>query len=385
MNRDQVTVAYMLNQFGVGGADRQLLELLKRLDRSRYRPLLYLGSASGFVTEELHDLGIPVRFVRGHGGSKFSAGTLAAEFRRERPEVIHSWMFVANTWGRIAGRLARVPVIITSDRGMDTDLPSMYRWIDVALSPLSLRVIVNADAVAENVHRTRYVPRSKIVTIYNGVDLDVYGKPVDRLEARRLLDLPPEVAVIGMVASFSTRKRWDVFLDTVAEVARRRPIIAACVGDGGLRPAMEEYAREKGLQDVARFYGVRSDIAEVMAALDVFVLSSDDEGMPNVVMQAMAARRPVVATDAGGTREIVVEGQTGYVVPLRDVGGLLDRIDALLDDGAKAREFGEAGRRRVERHFTFDTCVARTTGLYETLLERKGLGRSAAVGEVASG
>lgn len=372
-----IGIAYMLNQFEDGGAERQLIELIRRVDRDRFQPVLYLGSSNGRIAKELPKLGIPIRYVRGAGGGKLAWASLVRELRRQQPEIIHAWQFVANTWGRVAGRIAGVPAIITSDRGMDSEIKPVYRWLDTALAPLSDRVIVNARAVADNVHRTRHVPRSKIVTIYNGVDLDCYSTPMTREEVRRqMLDLPLDLPVIGMIASFCTRKRWDLFLQAVAEVARHRTLLALCVGDGELRPHMEEYARELGLAGSVRFLGLRSDIAEIVAAQNVSVLSSDDEGMPNVVMQAMVGRRPVVATDAGGTAELISEGETGFVVPRGDAAGLAHRIGLLLDDAAMAARFGEAGRRRVERYFTFDACVNDTVAVYEGLLARRKKTRS---------
>src|SRR5437588_4117276 len=117
MAHSSIGIAYMLNQFEDGGAERQLVELIRRLNRSRCRPLLYLGVARGTIAAELDDLDLPVRYVRGRAGSKLAGLSLVHELRRERPQIVHAWQFVANTWGRMAGRLAGVPVIITSDRG----------------------------------------------------------------------------------------------------------------------------------------------------------------------------------------------------------------------------------------------------------------------------
>ncbi|MGH2443899.1 MAG: glycosyltransferase, partial [Chloroflexota bacterium] len=365
-----ITIAYLLNQFEDGGAERQLIELIKRLDPVRFRPLLYLGSSSGCIARELDGLNIPIRYVRGKRGGKYAALKLAREFRRERPKIVHSWMFVANTWARIAGTLARVPIVITSDRGMDTEVSRLHRIADMLLSPGSDHVIVNAHAVAQNVHDTRYVSRDKITNVYNGVDLDLYGRPMDRKLAKRALDLPLDVPVIGMVASFCARKRWDVFLEAVEKVNAGHAVTAICVGDGELRGQMEEYARALGIEQQVRFLGVRADVPNMMAAMDVFVLSSDDEGMPNVVMQAMAAGLPVVATDAGGTDEIVSTGKTGFLVDRGDSETLAQKICTLLEQPELMAEFGRAGRQLVERDFTFTKSVKRMVELYDREIKK---------------
>lgn len=372
-------VAYMITPFTDAGADRQLLELLKRIDRSRFEPSVYLSEPSGHIVDELHQLGLPVVDVGEWGSNERAILFLLGQLRRQRPDIIHSWMFVANTWARVAGRLAGVHTIVTSDRSMDTDLSFPYRMVDVALSPLSSAVVVPARTLAEHVHHGRLVPWRKIVTIYNGVDLDKYGATIDPVEARRALDLPLDRPVIGMVASFRPRKRWDIWLQAVAELARTRTFTAISCGDGPPRAEVERYAQSLGLSDTVRFHGVRSDIPRVMAALDVLTLSSDDEGTPNVVLQAMAASRPAVATDAGGTAEVIVDGETGFVVPRGNPHLLAARIGELLDSPARARAFGRAGRKRVEKYFTFEASVGHTMELYDTLLQRNSQPAAAAM------
>lgn len=363
-----VRVAHMITPFEDAGAERQLLELVKRTDRSRFDPMIYLSQPEGYIFEELKQLDVEVVDVGAWGNNEGATLRMARDLRRRRPQIIHSWMFVANTWARIAGKLAGVPVIITSDRSMDTDLAMPYRCLDAVLSPLSTHVVVNARLLAEHVHRHRGVPWRKLSVIYNGVDLDIYGRPIDRAEARRVLKLPPDRPVVGMVASFRPRKRWDVFLQAISELRQTCPVIGISVGDGEPRARIEQLAASMDLTDSVRFYGVRDDIPRVMAALDVLTLSSDDEGMPNAIMQAMAARRPAVATDAGGTAELIVEGVTGFVVPRGDVRALAGRLRELLVDPARAARFGQAGRERVENQFTFEVCVDQTMALYDRLL-----------------
>lgn len=361
----------MITPFTDAGADRQLLELLKRLDRDRFEPMLYVSEASGYIMDELHALDLPVLDVGVWGCNERVVVPLIAELRRHRPDIIHSWMFVANTWARLAGRLAGVGTIITSDRSMDSDLTLAYRAVDLLLSPLSTRVIVPARTLAEHVHRGRLVPQRKIVTIYNGVDLEKYGASIDRVAARRVLDLPLDCPVVGMVASFRPRKRWDIWLEAMAELLRTRHMIAISCGDGETRPQMERYAESLGIGDRVRFYGVRPDIPVVMAALDVLTLSSDDEGTPNVVLQAMASSRPAVATNAGGTAEVILDGETGFVVPRRDPGQLARRVAGLLDSPERSADLGRAGRRRVQQHFTFEASVNHTMNVYDQLVQQR--------------
>ena len=288
--------------------------------------------------------------------------------RRHRPDVIHSWLFTANTWARVAGRLTGIPAIITSERGMELSRSNVHNRVDHLLQPLADRVIVNAHFLARHVIENRHVPADKIVVIPNGVDTVRFDSNVDRMEARQRLGLPLDRPIIGMAASFSPRKRWDLFLHVVQRVAETHQVLALAVGEGKLRTEIERQARQMALGDTVRFLGVRPDMPDVMSALDVFLLTSDDEGLPNVVLEAMAAGRPAVATDAGGTHEAIRSGQTGIVTPLRDVEGLAEATSLLLDEPELAARYGAAGREVVEREFSFDACVNRTCDLYLEVL-----------------
>lgn len=367
-NPELIRVAYMITPFGDGGADRQLLELLRRLDRRRYQPVLFLSDPQGKIVQELPGLNIPIVDLGREGSNETATLRLVPHLRRFQPHVIHSWLFTANTWGRIAGRLARVPAIITSERGMELDRKRIYRWADIMLAPLADRVIVNAHMLADQVHVMQRVPREKIVVIHNGVDAARYRTSPLRDEARRVLGIEPGTAVVGMVGSFKPRKRWDLFLQAIHLLSPRRPLVALAVGDGESRPEIEKQAREMGLGAVVRFLGVRTDMPVVMSALDLLLHTSVDEGLPNVILEAMATGRPVVATDVGGTNEVLEDGVTGYLVPPRSVSHLVEGASRVLDDPQLAASLGRAGQERVEREFTFDACVGRTTNLYESLL-----------------
>jgi glycosyltransferase involved in cell wall biosynthesis len=220
-----------------------------------------------------------------------------------------------------------------------------------------------------------------VVTIVNGVEISDNLVDTKRAIAplRNELGATDSNPVIGTIGRLHHEKGLDVFLNAAARIAARwsdaRFVI---IGSGPDRAALESHAERVGIGSNVAFLGERGDAQELLGAMDLFVLSSPEEGMPNVVLEAMAAARPVVATSVGGTPEVVVDGVTGLLVPPGNPERLAAAIEAVLADSARMKAMGRQGRERVQKHFRVDTMVARTVAVYEELLmEKSGLPREA--------
>jgi glycosyltransferase involved in cell wall biosynthesis len=221
--------------------------------------------------------------------------------------------------------------------------------------------------VAEFSVRRIGVPRAKVVVIPNGVDFPDQGASPDRSIAREALGLPVDGVLVGSVARLDPVKRLDVLLKALAALGGARAVI---VGYGPQERQLTEMAAELGLNERVRFVGYQQDVWPWLAACDVFVLSSDWEGMPNAVLEAMGAGLPVVATAAGGTLDVVVDGVTGLLVPPRDATALASALERLIHDPNLRRTMGAAGRRRAQEFFSAQHMVERTQALYAELLGR---------------
>jgi glycosyltransferase involved in cell wall biosynthesis len=367
----------MIEGLGVGGSERQLAELLRRLDRHVFEPRLYCMK-SGPMVDEIHDLGIPVTLLgKSLGGGKVATVFAIREILRIRPHVIHSYGFVGNTWACVCGVAARTPLVITGYRGVVHDLTRLQSAVERATRPMQDHAISNSEADRQTL-RARGIPGSKISVVHNGLDLERFHFPPDKAAARKALGLNRDRATIGMVASFTPVKRWDVFLRAAAAIGETRSIQVLCVGEGVLRREMEVLAERVGVRGSANFLGVRSDVADVMAALDVLISSSDSEGLSNVIMEAMALGVPVVATAVGGTPELVYNGRTGCLVPRREPARLARAVERLLESQDERRQMGIAARERIETEFSIDKCVSDTIKIYRSQLEQKGFYRLAA-------
>ena len=373
VGRECIGVCHLITELNVGGAERTLARLLARLDRERFTPVVScLYDGDGAVGEEIRALGIPVLDLRMTAKWRLSAfWRLYRLLRSERPAIMHTWMFHANIPGRILGRLAGVPIIVSSERTMGMESRWRY-WTNRLTDPLTDRVVCVSQRVAEFVVQHVGVPEEKTVVIPNGVDTERFAHLPNKPQARTRLGLHPEAVWVGTVARLDAVKRLDLFLRALAELP---DVHAVIVGDGPERAGLSALAGQLGVAERVVFAGHQTDVRTWLAAMDLFVLPSDWEGMSNALLEAMAAGLTVVATAVGGTPEVVVDRVTGLLVPPRDPQTLADAILRLLRDPDLRKQMGKAGRERVVEHFSVERMVERTEALYEQLLARKGLAR----------
>jgi len=374
-NCDAPSVLYLITELDVGGAQTALLRLLAGLDRDHFSPTvacLYNGDAT--VARQIRALGIPVTDLGMTARWRWDAfWRLYRLLRRERPTILHTWMFHANVPGRVLGRLAGVPIIISSERTMGQERRWRY-WLNRITDPLTDRVVCVSQRVADFAARTIGISRAKLVVIPNGIPLENF-EPGDRSRARTDLGISPTACVVGTVGRLQPVKGTSYLLEAFAHLAPGyAEAILLLVGDGPQRTQLEEMAQRLGVSERVHFLGNRSDVCRLLQAMDVFVLASIWEGMPNAALEAMAVGLPVVATAVGGTPEAVADGETGLLVPSRDPDALAQAIARLLRDPELWRKMGQAGRRRVEQHFSVEQMVRRTESLYEELLRGGTLG-----------
>jgi len=374
-------VAYVIPRMSIGGAQTHLLHVLRLLDRRRFTPVLCCLATDrddrADLLDRVRELGVPVLDARlpdtansmVRPGSLLQLVGIAREFRRRRVRIVHSYLFHANWFGTLAARLAGIPIAIISKRSIDVYPRARDRWACRAVNRMADRVTAVAGAVRDHVHATEGCPLEKIVVIPNGIDIDRF--PLAGASDHRPA---PEAAgtVMGTISRLVWKRGHEELLQAATIVRRAEPSVRlVIVGDGPLRPALEEHARRLGLDGEVRFLGAVHDAARLLPGFDVFVLSSVLEGMSNALLEAMAAGRPVVATRVGGNPELVIDGETGLLVPPRDPEALAEALLRLVRDPGLARRLGEGARRRVESQFTLAAMVGRLEGLYGDLLAER--------------
>lgn len=295
---------------------------------------------------------------------------LAVFLRRERFKVLHCHDLMSNLLGVPAARLAGTPIVISSRRYLDLEWwrgswrNRMVGWI----YKLSTYVIVNSKSIRDLLIQRDGVRREKIQVIYNGIDLDRFGESVSHHDATLSAIRKHSVLVAVAANMYSPVKGHATLIAAAKRVCDDFPQVRfVLIGDGVERPRLEELVKRAELQEHFLFLGSRKNVPELLASCNLFVLPSESEGLPNVVLEAMAAGLPVIATAVGGVPELIQDGVTGLLVPSREPKELSASILRLLRDEELCGRLGRAGRERVVRDFTFDRLINVLKRLYTEL------------------
>jgi glycosyltransferase involved in cell wall biosynthesis len=362
---------FVINSLRTGGAERHLVRLIGGLeDGNRWKTSVYCLSREGPFLAELAALGVPVlgsdrRWTATPWRLLSAFVDLWRSFRQERPAIVHCYLPPAIALGAVAARLARVPRVITTRRIVHTyegRRAVLYRLVTAIADMCSDCVIAVCETAREQAIQEG-TPASKLVTIYNAV-------PASQAGAKS-----PEVGagtpVYGTVGELHPRKGLTNLLRAIPSVLRTLPESRfVIVGSGPERALLVKMARDLGVSDRVTFLGNRNDVAAVLASLDVFVLPSIAEGLPNALLEAMAAGLPVVATAVGGVPEIVQSGVNGMVVEPAAPDALAEALVRLGQDERLRSEYGAANRALVASNFSVERELAETTLVYRRLLDQ---------------
>lgn len=361
---------------GVGGTEVQLMEMAERLDRKRFVVTVVALKGEGAIAGEMRKRGIKVVALNGAG--KMDARVLFRFFslvRTEQPDVIHSFLPLANYVGMIVGHMLKVSVLVASYRGLEQRESSFWAWVDRLVVRLAQATTCCSDAVRWFATEKFGGDPNKYITIYNGIDIERFR--CASAISKSHLGLREGVATIGTVCRLEEpTKGLAVLLKGLAQLNRMPnipPFQLLLVGDGPSANALHRLSEELALNEIVIFVGLRRDVEQILPLLDLFVLPSLSEGFGIALVEAMAAGCPVVATAVGGIPEVVQAGRTGVLVPAGDSNALTDALADLLKDRSKARIFGRDGQRRVATQFAVSTMVHRHESLYERLLKEAGV------------
>jgi glycosyltransferase involved in cell wall biosynthesis len=355
------------------GAEKQMVLLAKGLPRDRFHVEVAALTRLGPLELELQDAGIPVTAI----GKQFKVDPIALfnlnRFLKVRSfDIVQTWIFAANTYGRVAARIAHVPIVVVAEMAVDVWKGRFNRSVDRHLAKWCDRLVGNSRAVVEFYEQIG-VPREKLALIYSGTD-DEEPAQTDPRAIRTALGFKAEAPLILFAGRLAEQKRVADLLKALVLLQYVEPDARTLiVGDGPLRDHLEEVSQAYHLDSRVRFLGHREDVPELMAASDLVVLPSAFEGLPNVVLEAMRLRKPVIATAAPGTTEVVVDGQTGLLVPIGNPPLLARAMRDVIRNPVVAAQFAEAGRARVEKQFRVATMVAQFAELYEELARAKGV------------
>jgi glycosyltransferase involved in cell wall biosynthesis len=324
-------------------------------------------NGDGVIANKIQAQGIPV--IDLGMSSKYRVDAfwrLARVLRAQQPAILHTWMFHANITGRILGRATRVPVIITSERTMGQE-GFFRRWLNRSTASLADSIVCVSQSVADFATQSIHLPAQKIRVIRNGIELDKFEHLPGKSEARKKLNLADDSVIIGAIGRPRAVKGYPMLIDAFSRLAPFHPSAAlVIIGQGPDLLKLQRQARAMNLDHRILFLGDQTDIPGLLPALDVLALPSLYEGMPNVAIEAMAAGLPVVATGVGGTLEVVVQGETGFLVPASDPAAFAKALSVVMSDPGMRIRLGQAGRQRVYEQFNILSTVQQTQALYDS-------------------
>lgn len=368
-----VRILQIIPSLDRAGAEKQLLLLAAHLPREEFEVHVCALTRGGPLAAELQAADVPVTVI----GKRWKADPLAYwRLKRHiaalRPDLVHTWIFAANAYGRAAARAAGVRHLIASERCVDQWKAGYQFAIDRRLMRYTDRVVVNTSATRDFCVE-HGLPAERFEVIPNGIP-PARPSRFTRSELLAELGLPEDALLVGTVGRLWPQKGikdliWAfVITNTITPGAK-----LLVIGDGPQRSLLEQFVRDLKAEEYVLMLGHRDDVPDLMPHLDVYWAGSEYEGMPNAVMEAMAAGVPVVASDIPGHRDLVVPGETGMLYPRGDRASICRETDKLLADAALRRQLGEAAQQRMLEEFSVERMVERHVELYRQVLSAKGV------------
>jgi sugar transferase (PEP-CTERM/EpsH1 system associated) len=371
-------IAHVLFRLDTGGMERVLITVINRT-QSRYRHAVICLDGFGALRQQIADPDVVCLALNKKPGKDWGCYfRLWRTLRRLKPDLVHTYNFGALDAAPVA-RLAGVRRVLHAERGRDANDPNgesrKYRNLRRWLAPFIDRYLAVSRDLRDWLTETVGVDPSRVVYIPNGIDAANYVLAPAKKQARPLLGdfAPLDAIVIGTVGRLDPVKdqeglvsAFHLLCESLPQVCERLRLVIA--GEGPQRAGLEARIAHLKLENRVRLLGNRTDVPALLAEFDIFALSSIAEGMPGVLLEAMAAGLPVVATDVGGVGEVVSRGQSGLLVPARDIRALSNALSSYVSDEALRQQHGQAGRRCVETGFSLDGMLSAYTALYDALL-----------------
>jgi glycosyltransferase involved in cell wall biosynthesis len=366
-------VLYVIWSLQAGGAERVVADLARTVDRSRFRPVVCCLNFKGQLAALVEAEGIPVHVL--DKGPRIDLGALVRLvrlMRRERVDVVHTHLWTSSFWGRLAAILAGVPVRVVTEHNLDLWRRGPHWLADRLLARFTDRFVFVSAAVEAFYRERLALAPERCRVVLNGVERPAVDRVPDRAAARARLGIEGGGPVVGTVGRLEERKGHAFLLEALRRVAERETDVRGLVVGAGKEAARLAALRDRlHLADRVRLVGYWPDLAEALAAIDVFVLPSLMEGHPLAVLEAMAAGKPIVATTVGGLAEAIEDGVSGLLVPPGDADALAEAVVSLLRDPERAARLGREARRALEERFSLEKSVRANEEVYRSALEER--------------
>jgi len=373
---ERINILFLTNSLPVGGTETHIYNLVSNLNMEKFN----------LVVCCLYDLGSTGNILANNKGVKTYHNLMKNRWdisgvwkliRILKNENIHI-LYIVNSpltmfWGIVCAKLTGVDACLTRITVSKPISHAIRRWLvnNMMLSFIDVIIAQSYSHKEYLVSHDGFSP-DKIETIYNGVDLEQFMAPKESENLRQIIGMPEGTPVIGTVVRLSPEKGVHIFLNAARKILNDFPSVHfIIVGDGPERKRLKDMTYELAIQSNVHFLGARNDIPQILSLFDIGVMASNIENFSNAILEYMAAAKPVVATNIGGTAEQVIDRETGFLVPDGDPNALADAILRLLRDKKLATKMGDAGRERIKEKFTIQKMVSKYESIFADLLNSK--------------
>ena len=363
----RIRVLMLITDLNVGGTPLDVYRLATSLPRDRFEVLVVSLADEGPIGERLRNAGIAVAACRATSAWNLPAAVRLYRFIRGfRPNVLHSLLFHANVAARVVGPAAGVPRTRILSTVLTVERKRRRHLVIENMTCRLCRVVVgNSQSVVRHLHRAAHVPPSRLRLIQGGVDVNAFigARPADR----KSLGVPEGVPIVLWVGRLDPVKGLDELIEASAIVAQEMKVAVLLAGEGGYEAEVRRQITRHGVEETVRLLGRRDDIPALLAAADVFAFPSYSEGFPNALLEAMAAGKPIVATDVPGNRDMLRHGESAWLVPARHARALANGLVRVLGDETLRSRLGSMARERVRASWPWSRCALRWQRLYEAV------------------
>ena len=373
MEMQNRSICFITGQLGLGGAEKQLFLLVKGLISNNWRVTIITlnPGKDDFWEQPLSDLGIKIIGVDGGIFNIRRIYQITKYLCNLKPSVVHSWTIHANPYAAVSGYLAKIPVRLGSERSNPNLTIKSLGRIRYFLCVIGLDcLITNSSKAKEALHTLR--PKTKVIVIKNGFDFDGI---ISKNESRQYLGIDDEGYTIVGIGSLVPQKGFSTFVNIARSVVNKYPSIHFyLIGNGPLFDQLLNEISSASLEDNFIMLGLIPNIGQYLSAFDILCFTSQgEEGLPNVLLEAIASGLPVIAHDVGGVSEIVEDGKNGFLVPPNDVARFVDCIETLNANPELRNSMGKYGKEKVSHCHNADLMVTKMQEVYNSFIQQKDL------------
>jgi glycosyltransferase involved in cell wall biosynthesis len=376
---DRINVLHVYQNSKTGGIQQQILNLLKAYDRKLINPVFCCLGPRRELAEEMEALGVEVVALGYERYTRFNAAIifdLSRVLKEKNIHVLRTHKYRSNFYGRLAARLAHTPVVVASEHNIyiDKELRLGRRTINRLLARWTDQLVAVSEAIRRGVVRFDRIPEEKTMVIHNGAELGRFAGTHNGADIRAEFGADADIPLLGFVGRLVPSKGLNYLLEAMSLIIKRHPSARlAIVGDGALMDKLKTKADSLGINGSIIFTGRRRDVPDILDALNVFVLSSVKEGLPNSIIEAMASGLPIVSSDVGGVGELITHEETGLLVPSKEPESLAQAVNHMLSNPAEASRMAAAARAYALANLSIEGTARTWERLYTSLLQQKGI------------